>query len=187
MTGSTTTSVDASLATGAAGAVAIPGLFMHRLVAHVDARGLLAEFFRSSWGMPAISQWTAMTLGERVLRGPSVHVRHLDAVIVLSGAMQIGFRDLRESSPVFRRPYRLTLSGGEPTLVLIPPGVMHTFYAATGPVLVVVGSTHEYVPEDDIRCRWQDAAMDIDMAAIGAQDERAQSLDEVIAALRTRL
>jgi len=187
MTRSTTTSVDASLAAGDTGAVVIPGLAMHRLVAHVDARGFLTEFFRSSWGIAAISQWTAMTLSERAVRGPSVHVRHLDALIVLSGEMQIGFRDLREGSPVFCRPYRLTLSGCEPTLVLVPPGVMHTFYAATGPVLVVVGSTHEYLPEDDIRCRLQDAGMDIDASTIGAEDGRAQSLDEVIAALRTRL
>lgn len=125
-----------------------------------------------------------MTLGARVVRGPSVHVQHLDVVIVLSGEMQLGLRDLRESSSAFRRSYQLTLSEREPALVVIPPGVMHTFHAAAGPVLVVVGTTHEYDPHDDIRCRWQDAGMDLDASLIGAEDERARALDEVIAALR---
>jgi dTDP-4-dehydrorhamnose 3,5-epimerase len=184
MAGSITTRVDAPLAASDVDAVGISGVVVHPLVPHVDARGFLTEFFRASWGMAAISQWTAMTLGARVVRGPSVHVKHLDVVIVLSGVMQLGLRDLRESSPAFLRPYRLALSEREPALVVIPPGVMHTFLAATAPVLVVVGTTHEYDPEDDIRCRWQDAAMDLDPSLIGAEDERARALDDVIATLR---
>ena len=184
MTGSITTSVDAPLAASDVDAVGIPGVVVHPLLAHVDARGFLTEFFRASWGVPAISQWTAMTLGARVVRGPSVHGQHLDLVIVLLGEMQLGLRDLRESSPAFRRSYRLTLSERKPTLVVIPPGVMHTFHAATASVLVVVGTTNEYNPDDDIRCRWQDAGMDLDASVIGAEDERARSLDDVIATLR---
>lgn len=184
MAGSITTSVDAPLAASDVDAVGIPGVVVRPLVAYVDARGFLTEFFRASWGVAAISQWTAMTLGARVVRGPSVHVKHLDAVIVLLGEMQLGLRDLRESSPAFRRSYHWTLSEREPALVVIPPGVMHTFHAPAGPVLVVVGTTHEYDPDDDIRCRWQDAAMDLDASMIGAEDERARVLDDVIATLR---
>jgi len=168
------------------GAIPIPGLTVHPLVAHADARGVLTEFFRSSWGMETMSQWTAMTLESRVVRGPTVHPRHLDAMVVVSGEMELGLRDLRESSPVFRRPYRLTLRGREPALILIPPGVMHTFLARAEPAVVIVGTTHEYDPDDDIRCRWQDGALDIDGSEIGTDDDRARSLDEVIAALRGR-
>jgi dTDP-4-dehydrorhamnose 3,5-epimerase-like enzyme len=187
MAGSITTSVDAPRGASDIDAAEIPGVFVRPLVAHVDARGFLTEFFRASWGVAAISQWTAMTLGARVVRGPSVHAKHLDVVIVPSGEMQLGLRDLREGSPVFRRSYRLTLSEREPALVVIPPGVMHTFHAAAGPVLVVVGTTHEYDPDDDIRGRWQDAGMDLGISTIGAEDERARVLDDVIATLRARM
>jgi dTDP-4-dehydrorhamnose 3,5-epimerase len=163
--------------------VPIPDVTVHRLTAYVDGRGSVTEIFRSSWG-GTMHQWTALTLGRRVVRGPSVHRRHGDAVIALSGVLQIGLRDLRENSPAFRRAFQLTLSGSEPTLVLIPPGVMHAFYAPSEPALVIVGSTHDYDPDDDIKCRWQDAALDLDASVIGTEDSRARPLDDVIAALR---
>lgn len=189
MAGSMAISVDAPLAASGADALAIPGVVVHALVPHADARGVLTEFFRASWEVAAISQWTAMTLGRRIVRGPSVHARHLDVVIVLSGEMRLGLRDLRESSPAFRRPYLLSLCEREPALVVIPPGVMHTFHATSAPVLVVVGTTHEYDAEDDIKCRWQDAAMDLDLdsSLIDAEDERTRSLEDVIATLRARM
>ena len=164
--------------------VPIPGVMVHRLTAHIDGRGSVTEIFRSSWGVMAMHQWTALTLGKRVVRGPSVHRRHSDAVITLAGVLQIGLRDLREQSPAFRRAFQLTLSGSQPMLVLIPPGVMHAFYAATEPALVMVGNTHEYDPDDDIKCRWQDAALDLDESVVGTQDDRARPLEDVIKALR---
>lgn len=187
MAGSTAISIDSPLAVRGVEALAIPGAVVHPLVPHADARGVLTEFFRASWELAAISQWTAMTLGPRIVRGPSVHARHLDVVIVLTGEMRLGLRDLRESSPAFRRPYLLTLSERAPALVVIPPGVMHTFHAASAPVLVVVGTTHEYDAEDDIKCRWRDAAMDLDSTPTDAEDERTRSLDDVIATLRARM
>ena len=165
--------------------VPIPDVVVHHLTTHIDDRGSLTEIFRSSWGGVPIRQWTAMSLGARVIRGPSVHRRHSDAVIALTGVLQIGLRDLRESSPAFRQTSRLTLPGLQPMVVFIPPGVMHTFYAATEPTLVLVGTTHEYDPEDDIRCRWQDAGLDLDESVVGTNDSRALSLDDVIAALRS--
>ena len=101
-----------------------------------------------------------------------------------STRIQIGLRDLREQSPAFRRAFQLTLSGSQPMLVLIPPGVMHAFYAAMEPALVMVGNTHEYDPDDDIKCRWQDAALDLDESVVGTQDDRARPLEDVIKALR---
>jgi dTDP-4-dehydrorhamnose 3,5-epimerase-like enzyme len=164
--------------------VPIPGVAVHPLSALVDDRGSLTEIFRSTWGLGAMHQWTALTLGKRVVRGPSVHRRHCDAVITLAGELQIGMRDLREKSPAFLRAFRLTLSTRRPALVLIPPGVMHAFYAATEPTLVLVGNTHEYDPDDDIKCRWQDVPLDLDESVLGTHDERARPLDDVLATLR---
>jgi dTDP-4-dehydrorhamnose 3,5-epimerase len=179
-----TTSTESPLEARDPDLVPIPDVKVHQLTAHIDGRGSLTEIFRSSWGVAPMHQWTALTLGKRVVRGPSVHRRHFDTVITLAGVLQIGLRDLREKSPAFRRAFRLTLSSREPTLVLIPPGVMHAFYAATEPSLILVGNTHEYDPDDDIKCRWQDAPLDLDEAVIGTQDNRARPLDDVIAALR---
>jgi dTDP-4-dehydrorhamnose 3,5-epimerase len=164
--------------------VSIPGVTMHRLAMRVDGRGALTEIFRSSWDLGTMHQWTALTLGRRVVRGPSVHRRHTDAVITLDGLLEIGLRDLREQSIAFQQTSRLVLPGTEPTLVVIPPGVMHAFYSPIEPTLVVVGNTREFDPDDDIKCRWQDVALDLDESVVGTQDDRARPLDEVIAALR---
>ena len=61
---------------------------VHRLTAHIDGRGSVTEIFRSSWGVMAMHQWTALTLGKGVVRGPSVHRSHSDAVITLAGVLQ---------------------------------------------------------------------------------------------------
>ena len=164
----------------------IPDVSVHKLATQIDARGFLTEFFRNSWVGVPIRQWTAMSLGARVIRGPSVHLVHTDAVIALTGVLHIGLRDLRQTSSTYRQLCRLTLRGLEPQLVLIPPGVMHTFYAATEPAMVIVGSTHEYDPDDDIKCRWQDAGLDIDESIVGTIDSRARSLEHVIAAVNNR-
>ena len=181
MVGSITTFIPASADRDP---VPIPGLEVHSLTAFVDGRGSVTEIFRSTWSIAPMHQWTVLTFEARVVRGPAVHRKHSDAVIALSGAIQIGLRDLREDSPSFRSPYRVTLSSVQPLLVVIPPGVMHAFYAATEPAVVLVGNTHEYDPEDDLKCRWQDAPLDLDESVIGTQDDRARALDDVIAALR---
>ena len=165
--------------------VSIPDVVVHEFTTHIDARGSLTEIFRSSWGGVPIQQWTAMFLGSRVIRGPSVHRRHSDAVIALTGVLQIGLRDLREKSPTFLQISRVTLHGLQPKVAFIPPGIMHVFYAATEPTLVIVGTTHEYDANDDIKCRWQDAGLDLDESVIGTIDSRARSLDDVIAALHS--
>jgi dTDP-4-dehydrorhamnose 3,5-epimerase-like enzyme len=165
--------------------VPIPDVVVHQLTTHVDVRGSVTEIFRSSWGGVPIRQWTVISLGARVIRGPSVQLRHSDAVIALTAVLTIGLRDLRAKSPAFRQSSRLTLPGLQPTVVFIPPGIMHTFYASTEPTLVIVGSTHEYDADDDIKCRWQDAGLDLDESVVGTIDSRARSLDDVIAALRS--
>ena len=166
-------------------ATTIPGVSLHPLVAHADGRGSVTEVFRSTWGTAPIRQWTAMTLGRRVVRGPSVHRTHADAVVALAGDVQIGLRDLRAHSPAFRRAFRVALSERRPSLLWIPPGIMHAFYAAAEGALVLVGSTHEYDPDDDIKCRWQDAPLDLDESVVGTHDARALALEDVIVALRT--
>jgi dTDP-4-dehydrorhamnose 3,5-epimerase len=181
MVGSITTFIPASADRDP---VPIPGLEVHSLTAFVDGRGSVTEIFRSTWSIAPMHQWTVLTFEARVVRGPAVHRKHSDAVIALSGAIQIGLRDLREDSPSFRSPYRVTLSSVQPLLVVIPPGVMHAFYAATEPAVVLVGNTHEYDPNDDFKCRWQDVPLDLDDSVIGTQDDRARALDDVIAALR---
>ena len=58
----------------------------------------------------------------------------------------------------------------------VHPGVMHAFYSATEPTVVIVGTTHEYDPDDDIKCRWQDAGLDLDESVVGTIDSRARRL-----------
>ena len=72
---------------------------LRALVMHHDSRGTFTEVFRAGWdtGLRPV-QWSVIRSGHNVLRGPRVHLRHTDYVVVVSGRMLLGLCDLRETS-----------------------------------------------------------------------------------------
>jgi len=150
------------------------GVFLRPLSINADDRGRVGELFRAEWAMgPTPLQW-AMTLSEAgVMRGVHVHLRHDDYIVVLSGDVSIGLRDLRPGSPTPGRAAMIELHGAQPTALTIPHGVAHGLLILT-PAIYVLGASHYYDRDDELGCHWQDPDLGLtwtlDNARLSARD-----------------
>ncbi len=155
-----------------------------------DARGSFTEIFRRSWpiGVEAL-QWGLLQSGAGVLRGVHVHPRHDEFILVTTGRMLLGIKDLRPDSPSFGLSALVTLSGERPELVTLPQGVAHGFYHATDASMLLAAS-HYYDPADDFGCHWADPKLGIAWPfrnpMLSERDRTAPPLAELMAALARR-
>ena len=137
------------------------GVELHPLKANADSRGVFTELFRDSWGLGvAPVQWNAVRSGSNVLRGVHAHWRHADYLTVVGGRAAIGLHDLREGSPTEGVGAVVELDAEAPAGLSIPPGVAHGFYFHE-PSLHVYAVSHEWDPEDELGCRWDDPELDL--------------------------
>ncbi len=160
------------------------GVVRRPLGGHTDARGTVAEFFRSEWetGITPV-QWTLTTTGDGVLRGVHVHPRHDDYLCVLQGRLTVGLRDLRAGSPTEGLAACFDLDGKELAALFIPHGVAHGLYSKQ-PSVYVLGTSHYYDPGDELGCHWTDPALGLAWpfasAATSARDTALPPLREVL-------
>jgi dTDP-4-dehydrorhamnose 3,5-epimerase len=108
----------------------IDGVIIRSLVKHPDARGWLAEIFRSD-EMPAeilpVMGYVSLTR-PGVTRGPHEHRQQADTfAFVGPGKLEIRLWDQRPASPT--RGNRKVLVAGEdnPLVITVPPGVAHSY------------------------------------------------------------
>jgi dTDP-4-dehydrorhamnose 3,5-epimerase len=163
------------------------GVTLRPLVPHADERGVFTELFRTSWGVGVEPvQWNAVRSGENVLRGIHAHARHSDYLTVPFGRAVVGLHDLRAASPTAGMPAIVELSGDAPSGLSIPPGVAHGFYFLE-PSLHVYAVSHEWDPDDELGCRWDDPDLGVEWpcrdpllsvrdASLGSLSELAQAL-----------
>lgn len=109
--------------------VAFPGILLKPLARHTDDRGWLAELFRAD-ELPADVQPAMGYLSRTepgVVRGPHEHRAQTDCFCFLSGRFKLYLWDNRRGSPTFGGFQTHVLGARRPTLVLIPPGVVHAY------------------------------------------------------------
>ena len=137
------------------------GVELQWLKPNADSRGVFTELFRDSWGLSvAPVQWNAVHSEANVLRGVHAHWRHADYLTVLVGLAAIGLHDLREGSPTEGIGAVVEMAADDPTGLSIPPGVARGFYFHE-PSLHVYAVSHEWDPEDELGCRWDDPELDL--------------------------
>ena len=91
-----------------------------------DIRGGLSEIHRDDWKLaPRPVQWDLFNSNANVLRGVHVHRLRWDYIIVMEGTGTIGLKNIRRDRKSFGRDMVIEVTGGEPTVVTIPPGVAH--------------------------------------------------------------
>lgn len=131
-----------------------------------DSRGSLAEIHRDGWRLaPRPVQWDLLATQPNVLRGVHVHRLRWDYIIVLDGHCTIGLKDLRRNRESFDRSMVIEVTGGQPTVVTIPPGVAHGIFANTA-LRHLYGLTVAWDGSDeDLGCRYDDPALGIDWPA----------------------
>ncbi len=112
----------------------IEGVVIKKLDVFKDARGWLAEIFRSDEmglsaqaGYKPAMAYVSETKPE-VSRGPHEHKNQTDwFVFVGPGKFRVYFWDNRKDSPTFGEKMEVEAGGEEIVLVIIPPGVVHGY------------------------------------------------------------
>jgi len=113
----------------------IDGVEVRKLGKHVDARGWLAELFRSDEAnpehLPAMCYLSLTHAG--ITRGPHEHVEQTDWFCFLGpSSFLLVLWDNRPASPTYQHTMRMVVGEGDPTAVIVPPGVVHG-YRNVGP------------------------------------------------------
>jgi dTDP-4-dehydrorhamnose 3,5-epimerase len=170
----------------------LPAGVLHRpLEPRGDERGVFTELFRESWPLGVEPrQWNAVRSVANVLRGVHAHWRHADYLTVVAGHATIGLHDLREDSPTEGLAATVELRAEQPAGLVLPPGVAHGFYFH-GPSVHVYAVDHEWDPDDELGCRWDDADLGIDWSCerplISPRDAALGDLSKLRADIRRAL
>lgn len=137
----------------------IEGVRRKNLEAIIDGRGDVIELWSRPWVeaegfiIPNHVYQSATDAG--VTKCWHLHAIHTDQFTVTRGKLQVVCVDLREDSPTFGHVNSLIMGMGAPTLLLIPPGVMHGWKALTPPETIVVNlQSHVYDPDDEFKFPW---------------------------------
>jgi dTDP-4-dehydrorhamnose 3,5-epimerase len=164
----------------------IDGVSCLHLTGHADERGCLTEIYRRSWCDRAdFLQWNIVASNANALRGVHVHFRHYDYLLVTSGMMRLGLRDVRHDSTTLGAYDVVELEGANPRIWLIPPGVAHGFYFPVDSTLLY-GVSHYWDTADEIACRWDDPDLGFLLTdtepVLSPRDAAAGSLAEMVLA-----
>lgn len=106
----------------------IEGVLIKKLNKYTDERGWLSEIFRHDEVdyMPAMSYVSVTKPG--VVRGPHEHVYQSDCfVFVGPGSFEVYLWDKREHSNTKGFHLKFEVGEGNPTMVIVPPGVVHGY------------------------------------------------------------
>jgi len=139
------------------------GVRLIELEMNRDPRGHLTEFFREEWrsGVEPV-QWNVARSERGSLRGLHVHPLHDDLVVLVTGRLAMGLYDLRRGSPTFGLSALLELDADRMQGLVIPRGVGHGSVHLDPTVVLVGVSAYWGDPMDEIGCRWDDPALEID-------------------------
>jgi dTDP-4-dehydrorhamnose 3,5-epimerase len=144
-------------------------LFTPRM--HADDRGTLTELFKNSQTGEPVRQVTMTTSYPGVIKAFHFHMVQVDYWCVIGGAAQVVLHDRRlVRDPVTgeeRGPAPETqvvyLRGATPTVLRIPPGVLHGYRVlGSEPLTLLYGTTQEYDCHDEFRVPYDDPAIGFD-------------------------
>lgn len=137
----------------------IDGLLHKDLTTILDGRGDVIELWSRPWveqegfREPAHVYQSATDYG--VVKCWHLHAEHTDQFTVTRGKLQVVCVDLRRDSRSFGAVNSFVMGTARPTLLLIPPGVMHGWKGLAQPETIVVNlQTHVYDPADEYKFRW---------------------------------
>jgi dTDP-4-dehydrorhamnose 3,5-epimerase len=137
----------------------INGIKHKKLDTIVDGRGDVIELWSLPWvekegfSLPKHVYQSATDYG--VTKCWHLHEIHTDQFTVTRGKMQVVCVDLRIESLTFGEVNSFIIGIQNPSLILIPPGVMHGWKALSSPETIVVNlQTEVYDPKDEFKFRW---------------------------------
>ncbi len=144
----------------------IAGLRRKDLRTIVDGRGDVIELWSLPWveaeGLVVPQHAYQSATDHGVIKCWHLHEIHTDQFTVTRGKMQIVCADLREDSPTYGEVNSFITGVQRPSLILIPPGVMHGWKTLSQPEAIVVNfQSHPYDPADEIKFPWNCVLADV--------------------------
>lgn len=112
----------------------IEGVVIKTLAQYKDERGWLAEIYRDDeTDYRSVMGYVSLT-NEGVVRGPHEHVAQADCfVFVGPGTFTLHLWDRRENSPTKGEYVNVEVGEHNPTMAIVPPGVVHGYKCIKGP------------------------------------------------------
>ncbi|MEA3345110.1 MAG: dTDP-4-dehydrorhamnose 3,5-epimerase family protein [Chloroflexota bacterium] len=128
----------------------IDGVTVRKLKVIPDERGYLMEMLRSDW--PEFEKFgqvyiTAVYPG--VVKGWHYHQLQTDHFVCVAGMAKVVLYDEREGSPTYGEVNEFFMGQLNPTLLKIPPGVMHGFKGISEEMTLIVNVPTELYNYDD--------------------------------------
>jgi len=112
----------------------IEGVVIKALNQYKDDRGWLAEIYRNDeTEYRSVMGYVSLT-NEGVVRGPHEHVEQADCFYFVGpGTFILHLWDRRESSPTNGEYVSVEVGENNPTMAIVPPGVVHGYKCVKGP------------------------------------------------------
>lgn len=106
----------------------IHGVIIKQISKNHDERGWLAEVFRrDELEFDPVMSYISLT-NPGVIRGPHEHMAQSDFFIFLGpGSFRLHLWDRRDNSPTKGEALEIEVGENNPTLVIVPPGVVHGY------------------------------------------------------------
>ncbi len=133
----------------------IQGVQVRPLTQHHDERGWLMEMLRTDWPEYERFAQSYITIGyPGIVKGWHYHKKQTDHFVVVHGTAKVVCYDPRADSPTKGKINEFFVGEQNPSLIKIPPYVLHGFKAiGTGPVYIVNFPTqlYNYKEPDEFR------------------------------------
>jgi len=106
----------------------IHGVIIKPLIKNIDPRGSLTEIFRrDELDFDPLMSYVSLT-NPGIVRGPHEHAVQSDCFVFLGpGNFRLYLWDRREKSPTNGEALEIEVGEGNPSLVIVPPGVVHGY------------------------------------------------------------
>jgi len=120
----------------------IEGVFFKRLTTRVDGRGDLTELWSKPWGenepiQKDIEHVYYNTTHEGVVKGWHIHEKTFSQYTCVNGKMQVVLVDIRKNSSTLGQVDQFVIGSKNPSLIVIPPGVLKAWKSLQGDSVIV--------------------------------------------------
>lgn len=132
----------------------IDGVTVTPLVSHADNRGALTELMTTRDGLqePIVHVYQVEAKAGSI-RGWVYHRHQFDRLAFTRGRIRVALFDMRQDSPTFNKLSVLILGEERPSLLRIPPFVVHAVQNLGEDAIFINMPTRVYDPRDPDKCR----------------------------------
>ncbi|MBK9156419.1 MAG: dTDP-4-dehydrorhamnose 3,5-epimerase family protein [Chloracidobacterium sp.] len=136
----------------------IEGVVTRELKVNLDGRGDVTELWSEPWiedGLSPARHCYQSATDFRVIKCWHLHASHTDQFTVTRGKLQVTVADVRPDSDSFGHVNSFFIGSLNPSLIKIPPMILHGWKALTMPEVLVVNFQSEiYDPGDEFKFPW---------------------------------